>query len=117
MSCSLPKKETARAGKIAMDLVRRTLFHTGIWKFRKPSITNCPAYVPVIVELYPAANSPTAHIYFAGSPNVLLNASAAVVRFRSVSPGFLIIYTAKVEMTQVLMINEILNEIALSMAL
>lgn len=42
-SYSWPKKDTARAGKIAMDLVNRTLFQTGRVKSRKPSITNCPA--------------------------------------------------------------------------
>ena len=45
------KKVTMTAGTIAMDLVTNTLYHTGNLMFRKPSITNYPEYVPVIVEL------------------------------------------------------------------
>jgi len=37
------KKETAKAGQIAMDLVSRTLYQTGRVKSRKPSMTNYPA--------------------------------------------------------------------------
>jgi len=33
------------------------------------SITNCPAYVPVIVELWPAAKIPIAHMYIEAGPN------------------------------------------------
>ena len=33
------------------------------------SMTNCPAYVPVIVELWPAAKIPRAQIYMDGGPN------------------------------------------------
>ena len=32
-------------------------------KLRKPSMANCPAYVPVIVLLCPAANTPMAQTY------------------------------------------------------
>lgn len=65
---SLLKNATPRAGMIATDLVRSTLYQTGRVKSKKPSMTNCPAYVPVIVELYPAANNPTAQIYLAFVP-------------------------------------------------
>lgn len=51
-----------------MDLVKSTLWYTGSLKFKNPSITNWPAYVPVIVELCPAANSPNAQIYLAEFP-------------------------------------------------
>ena len=31
---------------------------------KNPSITNCPAYVPVMVELCPAANNPIAQMSY-----------------------------------------------------
>lgn len=46
---------TASAGPRAMIRVTKTRFHFGICKRKKPSITNCPAYVPVMVLLCPAA--------------------------------------------------------------
>lgn len=42
---------TASAGPSAIIRVRRTLCHFGILSCRNPSMTNCPAYVPVIVLL------------------------------------------------------------------
>jgi len=42
---------TQSAGIIAIDLVINTRYHIGNVKFKNPSITNYPAYVPVIVEL------------------------------------------------------------------
>ena len=70
-----------------MDLVKRTLYQTGRVKFKKPSITNYPAYVPVIVEDYPAASSPMAQMYLAEGPN-FYSALAAVLRSRSESSGY-----------------------------
>ena len=58
-------KITIIVGTIAIDLVIRTLCQTGKVKFRNPSMTNWPAYVPVIVELYPAASKPTPQMYLA----------------------------------------------------
>lgn len=62
-------KATPIAGTIAIALVNRTLFQTDNLMSRNPSITNYPAYVPVIVEDYPDASKPMAHIYFAELPN------------------------------------------------
>jgi len=45
------KNVTQIAGTIAMDLVINTLYQIGNLMSMKPSMTNCPAYVPVIVEL------------------------------------------------------------------
>ena len=36
-------KATMMAGKIAIKRVTRTLFQTGRWISKKPSMTNCPA--------------------------------------------------------------------------
>lgn len=71
------RKRIPNAGTIAIDLVSKTLYQTGNLMFRNPSITNWPEYVPVIVELYPAANKPIAQIYFAAFPKVEANASDA----------------------------------------
>lgn len=84
------KNRTHIAGTIATDLVIITLYHTGNLKSRKPSMTNCPAYVPVIVELYPAASRPMAQMYLLAFPNVSLRASAADSKSSSPAPGFLI---------------------------
>lgn len=46
---------TANAGPSAIIRVSRTRCHLGILSCRNPSITNCPAYVPVMVLLCPAA--------------------------------------------------------------
>ena len=119
-----PKKEIAKAGVIAIDLVNRTLFQTGNFKFRKPSITNYPAYVPVIVDSCPAAKSPAAQIYLADFPKLPSKPSAAVksppFSTFAISAGsslFLMMKTANVAITKVLMKNEIPREIALSTAL
>lgn len=50
-------------GIIAIDLVSSTRFQGAILRSRKPSMTNCPAYVPVIVDDCPAASSPMAQMY------------------------------------------------------
>ena len=56
---------TAIAGPIAKVRVINTRTHGLTFQFKKPSITNCPANVPVMVELCPAANNPIAHTNFA----------------------------------------------------
>ena len=68
------------AGRIAIDLVIITLFQTGNLISKNPSITNCPAYVPVIVDAYPAASNPTPQIIDAAFPNVTAKASEAFIR-------------------------------------
>ena len=60
---------TATVGTNATALVTSARCNVPIFKFRKPDITNCPAYVPVIVELIPAANSPSAHTIPIAPPN------------------------------------------------
>lgn len=111
------KKETQRAGTIAMDLVMRTLCHTGKVKSKKPSMTNWPAYVPVIVELYPAANNPMAQMYLEELPKVDARASEASSKVRSSTPGCVITYDAKVPITAALIMNEMNREIPLSIML
>lgn len=49
-------------GTIAQLLVINALNHFFILSLRKPSVINCPAYVPVMVLLCPAANKPIPHI-------------------------------------------------------
>jgi len=44
--------------------------------------------VPVIVELYPAANRPIAHMYLDALPNVVARASDADYKSRSSASGF-----------------------------
>ena len=85
MTLSIFKSVTQSAGIIATDLVMRTLCHIGNVKFRKPSMTNWPAYVPVIVELYPAAKSPMAQIYFALFPKVSARAFAPLFKSNSIN--------------------------------
>lgn len=83
VSVSGLKKVTQMAGTMAMDLVSKTRCQIGSVKSRKPSITNWPAYVPVMVELCPAASRPIAQIYLALSPTVATRASVAEFRSRS----------------------------------
>lgn len=59
-----------KVGIIAMQRVTSTRHQRGHCRFRKPSIENWPAYVPVMVELWPAARMPTPQIYMAAAPNV-----------------------------------------------
>ena len=87
MMKSEPEKQAASAGTIAIDLVTKTLCHTGSVKSRNPSITNWPAYVAVMVALYPAARRPMAHMYFALSPKVSARAFEASSKERSSTPG------------------------------
>ena len=103
---------TQRAGIIAIDLVIRTLCHIGKVKFKKPSITNWPAYVPVMVELWPAASRPTAQIYLALFPKVSASTLAPVLKSSSTSSSdyFVWMYEANVEITAVLIINDTNNE-------
>lgn len=42
----LLKNAKQNVGTIAIVLVNKTLFHLAHCKFKKPSIVNCPAYVP-----------------------------------------------------------------------
>lgn len=55
-------------GTMAIVRVNKTRFQRGHSKFKNPSITNWPAYVPVIVELWPDAKMPTAQMYSAYVP-------------------------------------------------
>lgn len=83
-------------------------------------MTNCPAYVPVIVELYPAASKPMAQMYLAEVPNESFKASDAESRSRLISLPWSLrfaTYAAKVAMTAVLIKNETNREIELSMVL
>ena len=57
------KNATKKVGRTATVRVRRTLCQRFHVRFKNPSIANCPAYVPVIVELWPAAKMPIAQIY------------------------------------------------------
>lgn len=68
LSISL-KNATRKVGTIAIIRVKRTRFQRAHCRFKNPSIANCPAYVPVIVEDWPAAKIPTAQIYIAAAPN------------------------------------------------
>ena len=104
---------------IATDRVSKTLFQTGSVKSKNPSMTNYPAYVPVIVDDCPAANKPTAQIYFALFPRLSPRISPAYNKLISsrFASGFFLIYTAKVEITNVLIMKEIKSAAALSIAL
>ena len=66
-----------------MLLVTKVLFQTGSFISKKPSITNYPAYVPVMVEDYPAAKSPTPQMILDALPKVASKAIAAVERLSS----------------------------------
>ena len=67
LSMSL-KNATRKVGTIAIIRVKSTRFQRAHCKFKNPSIANWPAYVPVIVEDWPAAKIPTAQIYIAAAP-------------------------------------------------
>lgn len=86
---------------------------------RKPSITNCPAYVPVIVELCPAASRPMAQIYLEASPKVSERTTEAVFKSISISGLKLgpFLYAANVDMTAALIKNDINREKPLSIVL
>lgn len=58
----------ATAGPREIKRVIRVRSHSGILQSRKPSITNCPAIVPVIVEACPAASNPKANMVLPISP-------------------------------------------------
>ena len=62
-SSMFSKNATKKVGRTATVRVRRTLCQRFHVKFKNPSIANCPAYVPVIVELWPAAKMPIAQMY------------------------------------------------------
>lgn len=81
-------KATPMAGTIAIALVKRTLCQTGNLISKNPSMTNWPAYVPVIVDDYPDANKPMAQIYLATEPNSYERADDALSRFNSSIWGF-----------------------------
>jgi hypothetical protein len=71
-----------------------------------------------MVELYPAASRPIAHIYFAEFPKLFCRATDADYKSISLSEfGFVIIYAPNVIMTAELIKNEIKREIELSMTL
>ena len=57
------KNATKKVGRTATVRVRRTLCQRFHVRFKNPSIAYCPAYVPVIVELWPAAKMPIAQMY------------------------------------------------------
>ena len=71
---------TRMAGIMAIERVSITRFHGGSLSFRNPSITNCPAYVPVIVDDCPAASSPIAQMYTIGLPKLASRQSPALRR-------------------------------------
>jgi hypothetical protein len=50
-------------GITAIIRVTRTRCQRAHLRFKNPSIANWPEYVPVIVELWPAAKIPIAHMY------------------------------------------------------
>ena len=69
---------TSIEGTKAIDRVKNTRCHDFLKIFPKnPSITYCPAKVPVIVELFPAANKPSAHKYRDALPKMFVKTSAA----------------------------------------
>lgn len=63
-------KARKKVGMMAIVRVKSTLFHLAHCKFKKPSIANWPAYVPVIVDDWPAASIPTPQIIKAARPNL-----------------------------------------------
>lgn len=69
ISSMLLKYATQNVGIIAIVRVKTTRRQRTHLKFRKPSITNCPAYVPVIVADCPDAKIPMAQMYSAYMPN------------------------------------------------
>merc|ERR1711907_71147 len=71
---------TAMAGPRVIKRVIATRFHAWIRIFKNPSITSCPAKVPVIVEACPAAKSPVAQKYFALEPRKDFSTSPATWR-------------------------------------
>mmetsp|Transcript_17220 Transcript_17220/g.57045 ORF Transcript_17220/g.57045 Transcript_17220/m.57045 type:complete len:208 (-) Transcript_17220:3152-3775(-) len=72
--------ETQREGTMAIPLEIRFRSHKGRLISTNPSITNCPAYVPVMVELWPDAKSATAQNMPACSPTVVWRSFPAVSR-------------------------------------
>mmetsp|Transcript_30999 Transcript_30999/g.77539 ORF Transcript_30999/g.77539 Transcript_30999/m.77539 type:complete len:224 (-) Transcript_30999:973-1644(-) len=72
---------TATAGPSASARVRRVRFHLSIRRERNPSMMYCPASVPVMVLLCPAASSPMAQVNLADDPGSrLCNASPATLK-------------------------------------
>lgn len=66
----LPRKTVVKiVGKIAIERVINTRCQRFHFKFKKPSIANCPEYVPVIVDDCPAANKPIAQMKRQARPN------------------------------------------------
>lgn len=59
------RRATNKLGTMATLRVMRFLFQAATFHWRKPSITNWPAYVPVIVELWPEAKRASAKKKFA----------------------------------------------------
>ena len=70
-----------------------------------------------MVELWPAASSPMAQMYLELSPRVSARACDALSRVSSFWSGWLMLKTAKVEITAVLIMKDIASEIALSIVL
>mmetsp|Transcript_13789 Transcript_13789/g.33225 ORF Transcript_13789/g.33225 Transcript_13789/m.33225 type:complete len:441 (-) Transcript_13789:106-1428(-) len=81
---SSPAMMTTRSeGTMAAERVRNAR-STGLIRIsRKPSITNCPAYVPVMVELCPDASSAAANRLFAAPPSTSRSMSGVFCSGRS----------------------------------
>mmetsp|Transcript_19605 Transcript_19605/g.39742 ORF Transcript_19605/g.39742 Transcript_19605/m.39742 type:complete len:208 (-) Transcript_19605:1117-1740(-) len=73
-------RATATAGPSATDLVIIVLNHGATCICRNPCMTNCPAYVPVIVDACPDASNPNPQMYFAASPRNCFKASPAELK-------------------------------------
>eukprot|EP00982_Pelagococcus_subviridis_P006483 30135-Pelagococcus_subviridis.AAC.17 len=83
-ACSSPAMmHTSSDGMIAALRVRNARSTGFIFSSRKPSMTNCPAYVPVMVLLCPDASSATANKIFAELPSACLSMSGAFCSGRS----------------------------------
>lgn len=112
MSTTLAKNTRNNAGKIAIERVIKDRYNLDSFILTNPSMTNCPAKVPAIVEDCPEANNPIAQIYFPVNPKLSYKASPAVKAFKS---SYFPRSVAKVAITVKLIRKEMKSEKADSM--